>query len=112
MGKQHANHVTRRRMADVISSVERASLDEINLAYDPDDPIGMIERKMYSACTKLVENPKHHEARLYLQRLLAEFQDPSVRTFQRALSSIDSITDAAWKQVQNDLKFFLRQQKK
>ena len=111
MRKQHVNHVTRRRVAEEISSAERASFDEIDLTYHPDDSIGIIERKMYSACTKLVENPKHHEARLYLQRLLAEFQDPSVRTFQRALSSIDSITDAAWKQAQQDLKFFLRRQK-
>ncbi len=111
MSKHHVNHVTRRRMAEAISSVERASESEIDLTYDPDDPIGMIERKMHSACSRLVDNPKHHEARVYLQCLLAEFRDPPVRAFQRALSSIDSITDSAWKQAQQDLKFFLRQQK-
>lgn len=111
MRKQHVNHVTRRRVAEEISSAERASFDEIDLTYDPDDPIGMIERKMHSVCSRLVENPKHHEARVYLQCLLAEFQGSPVRTFQRALASLDSITDAAWKQAQQDLKFFLRRQK-
>jgi hypothetical protein len=112
MKKQHANHVNRWRVAEEISSAERASLDGIDLTYDPDDPIGMIERKMYSACSRLVENPKHHEARVYLQCLLAEFQGSPVRVFQEALKNWDSITDKAWRDAQRELKFFLREQKK
>lgn len=112
MAKHHANHVTRRRVAEAISDVERASENEVDLTYNPDDAIETIERKMYHACGMLVANQKHLQAKLYIQQLLAEFRDPPVRAFQRALNSLDTITDAAWKQVQQDLKFFLREQKK
>ena len=112
MAKHHANHVTRRRVAEAISDVERAAENEVDLIYDQDDSIEVTERKIYFACSKLVENLKHHDARAYLQCLLAEFQGPPVRAFQRALNSLDSITDAAWKQAQQDLKFFLRSCKK
>ncbi len=112
MAKHHANHVTRRRVAEAISDVERADENEIDLVYDQDDSIEVTERKVHVACSKLVLNLKHHDARAYLQCLLAEFQGgPPVRVFQRALNSLDSITDSAWKQAQQDLKFFLRQQK-
>ncbi len=112
MAKQHANHVTRARVAKVISEVERAAENKVDLAYNSDDPIETMERKLHVACGLLVANQQHPQAKSYIQQLLAGFRDPPVRVFQRALSNLDSITDATWKRVQQDLKFFLREQKK
>ena len=112
MKKQDTNNVTRRRMAGVISEVERAVENEVDLTYNSDDPIEMIERKMHHACGILVANQKHPQAKLYIQQLLAGFRDPPVRVFQEALKNLDSITDKVWRGAQRELKFFLREQKK
>ena len=112
MAKQDTNNVTRRRMAGVISEVERAVENEVDLTYNSDDPIEMIERKMHHACGILVANQKHPQAKLYIQQLLAGFRDPPVRVFQEALKNLDSITDKVWRGAQRELKFFLREQKK
>lgn len=112
MKKQDTNNVTRRRMAGVISEVERAVENEVDLTYNSDDPIEMIERKMHHACGILVANQKHPQAKLYIQQLLAGFRDPPVRIFQEALKNLDSVTDKVWRDAQRELKFFLREQKK
>ncbi len=112
MAKQHVNHVTRGHMAKVISEVERAVENKVDLAYNSDDPIEMIERKLHDACGLLVANQRHPQAKLYIQQLLAGFRDPPVRVFQEALKNLDSITDKVWRGAQRELKFFLREQKK
>lgn len=112
MAKQHANHVTRARVAKVISEVERAVENKVDLAYNSDDPIETIERKLHDACGLLVANQRHPQAKLYVQQLLAGFRDSPVRVFQEALKNLDSITDKVWRDAQRELKFFLREQKK
>ena len=112
MAKQHVNHVTRGHMAKVISEVERAVENKVELAYNSDDPIETMERKLHVACGLLVANQQHPQAKLYIQQLLAGFRDPPVRVFQEALKNLDSITDKVWRGAQRELKFFLREQKK
>ena len=112
MAKQHVNHVTRGQMAKVISEVEQATENEMDLTYNSDDPMDTVERKLHHACGILVANQKHPQAKLYIQQLLAGFRDPPVRVFQEALKNLDSITDKVWRGAQRELKFFLREQKK
>ncbi|MCA9378393.1 hypothetical protein KC711_05940 [Candidatus Peregrinibacteria bacterium] len=98
-------------MAKVISEVERVAENEADLTYNSDDPLDTVERKLHHSCGILVANQQHPQVKSYVQQLLAGFRDSPVRVFQRALGNLDSITNATWKQAQQDLKFFLREQK-